>query len=133
MAGGANAQMQKVNLTVGGHSILAEVAADEHTQHLGLMYRSSLPPDQGMVFVHPLPGLLCMWMKNTLIPLSVAFLDEKGRVINIEDMAPQTEESHCSASAARFALEMNRGWFAKHKIKAGDRIEGVEALAKEIP
>lgn len=127
-AGVAGAQMQRVNLEAGKHRIEAEVAADEQARHLGLMYRSHLPPDQGMLFVYPSSIRLCMWMKNTLIPLSVAFLDEEGRILNIEDMTPQSEESHCSAKPARYALEMNRGWFAGHGVKAGDRIGGVKSL-----
>ncbi|MCL2645203.1 MAG: DUF192 domain-containing protein, partial [Betaproteobacteria bacterium] len=93
-AGMANAQMQRTGLEVGKHRIEVEVAADEQTRQFGLMYRSHLPSDQGMLFVYPSPTRLCMWMKNTLIPLSVAFLDEEGRILNIEDMTPQSEESH---------------------------------------
>ena len=128
-AGMANAQMQRTSLEVGKHRIELEVAADEQTRQFGLMYRSHLPSDQGMLFVYPSPTRLCMWMKNTLIPLSVAFLDEEGRILNIEDMTPQSEESHCSAKPARYALEMNRGWFAGHRVKVGDRINGVKSLS----
>jgi uncharacterized membrane protein (UPF0127 family) len=129
VAGAANAQMQRVSLEAGKHRIKAEVAADEQARRLGLMYRSHLPPDQGMLFVYPSSVQSCMWMKNTLIPLSVAFLDEEGRILNIEDMAPQSEENHCAAKPARYALEMNRGWFAARGVKAGDRIEGVKPLS----
>ncbi|MDR2881532.1 MAG: DUF192 domain-containing protein [Azoarcus sp.] len=127
VAGAANAQ--RTSLEVGKEKLRidVEVAADEKTRQLGLMYRSSLPPDQGMLFVYSSSIRLCMWMKNTLIPLSVAFLDEEGRILNIEDMTPLSEESHCSSRPARYALEMNQGWFAKHGVKAGDRIEGVKS------
>ncbi|MDR2924402.1 MAG: DUF192 domain-containing protein [Azoarcus sp.] len=128
LAAGA-AQAQQMTLAAGGHQIKAEVVSTERARQFGLMYRSHLPPDQGMLFVYSSPIRLCMWMKNTLIPLSVAFLDEDGRILNIEDMSPQSEESHCAAKAVRFALEMNRGWFVAHGIKPGDRIEGVKDLS----
>jgi uncharacterized membrane protein (UPF0127 family) len=128
-AGAADAQMQRTNLEVGKHRIVVEVVADEQARNFGLMYRSHLPPDQGMIFVYPSPIRICMWMKNTLIPLSVAFLDEEGRILNIEDMTPQSEESHCAVKPARHALEMNQGWFVRHGVKAGDRIEGVKSLS----
>ena len=126
-AGAANAQ--RASLEVGKHRIEAEVAADEQMRQLGLMYRSRLPSGQGMLFVYPSPVRICMWMKNTLIPLSVAFLDEEGLILNIEDMTPQSEESHCSVKSARYALEMNQGWFVGHGVKAGDRIGGVKSLS----
>ena len=128
-AGATNAQTQRASLEVGRHRIEVEVAADEQTRKLGLMYRSRLPSGQGMLFVYPFSIRLCMWMKNTLIPLSVAFLDEEGRILNIEDMAPLSEESHCSVGSARHALEMNQGWFAEHGVKAGDRVGGVKSLS----
>jgi uncharacterized membrane protein (UPF0127 family) len=126
-AGAANAQ--RASLEVGGHRIEVEVAADEQTRQLGLMYRSHLPSEQGMLFVYPSPIRICMWMRNTLIPLSVAFLDEEGRILNIADMTPLSEESHCSVKPARHALEMNQGWFAGHGVKVGDRIKDVKSLS----
>jgi uncharacterized membrane protein (UPF0127 family) len=129
VTGAADAQTQRANLEVGKHRIEVEVAANEQTRNLGLMYRSHLPPDQGMIFVYPSPTRICMWMKNTLIPLSVAFLDEEGRILNIEDMAPHSEKNHCTVKPARYALEMNQGWFAGHGVKAGDRIDGVKPLS----
>ncbi|MCL2876864.1 MAG: DUF192 domain-containing protein [Betaproteobacteria bacterium] len=126
-AGAANAQ--RASLEVGKHRIEVEVAADEQTRNFGLMYRKHLSPDQGMLFMYSYSVRICMWMKNTLIPLSVAFLDEEGRILNIEDMTPQSEENHCSVKPARYALEMNQGWFAGHGVKAGDRIEGVKPLS----
>ncbi|MDR2014537.1 MAG: DUF192 domain-containing protein [Azoarcus sp.] len=127
--GAADAQVQWVSLEAGKHRIEAEVAANEQARNFGLMYRSHLPPGQGMIFVYPSPTRICMWMKNTLIPLSVAFLDEEGRILNIEDMTPHSEESHCAVKPARHALEMNQGWFARHGVKAGERIEGVKSLS----
>ena len=89
------------------------------------MYRSAMASNAGMLFIFDDASAQCMWMKNTLIALSVAFIDERGTVINIEDMAPQTEDSHCARRPARYALEMNRGWFAARGIKPGSRIGGV--------
>lgn len=130
-AGAAGAQAPRANLEAGRHRIEVEVAADEQTRQLGLMYRSHLPAGQGMLFVYPSSLRICMWMRNTLIPLSVAFLDEEGRILNIEHMTPLNEESHCSVKPARYALEMNQGWFAGHGVKAGDRIEGVKFLSSK--
>ncbi len=94
------------------------------------MFREKLAAHHGMVFLFDLRAVHCMWMKNTLIPLSVAFLDDNGVILNIEDMKPQSEVSHCAAKPARFALEMNQGWFKQRGIRAGMRIEGVEQLFK---
>ena len=118
-------QLPVVQLNAGMHLIRAEVAADFPSRAQGLMYRSSMPSNAGMLFIFDEPAMQCMWMKNTLIPLSVAFIDERGAVINIEDMAPQTEDSHCARRPARYALEMNRGWFAARGIKPGSRIGGI--------
>ena len=114
-----------VQLNAGMHLIRAEVAADFPSRAQGLMYRSAMPSNVGMLFIFDEAATHCMWMKNTLIPLSVAFIDERGTVINIEDMAPQTEESHCASRPARYALEMNRGWFAARGVKPGSRIGGI--------
>jgi len=117
-----------VQLSAGMHLIRAEVAADMATRSRGLMFRKSLAPNAGMVFVFDDASLHCMWMKNTYIPLSVAFVDESGVIINIEDMAPQTEDTHCARRPARYALEMDRGWFASRGIKPGTKLGGMEKL-----
>ena len=122
----ALAQMPRIELSASFHRIDAEVAADQQNRMQGLMNRRSMAANQGMLFVFTHPDRHCMWMRNTLLPLSVAFLDEQGRILNIEDMKPQTENNHCASSAARFALEMNQGWFASKGIKVGQRIGGVE-------
>jgi len=114
-----------VQLSAGMHSIRAEVAADFSTRARGLMHRASMPANSGMLFIFDEPAIHCMWMKNTLIPLSVAFLDEAGTVINVADMQPHSEQSHCAAREARYALEMNRGWFAARGIKPGMRLGGI--------
>lgn len=119
-----------VQLTAGMHAIRAEVAADMTSRMTGLMHRQSMPANAGMLFIFDETTVHCMWMKNTLIPLSVAFLDEAGAVINIADMTPHSEQSHCAARPARYALEMNRGWFASRGIKPGARIGGIPAAPR---
>ena len=127
---GARAQGQPtlptVPLTAGLYLITAEVAASYGTRMQGLMQRDKMGANEGMLFVFPDRDKQCMWMKNTLLPLSVAFLDDHGTIINVEDMKPQTETSHCSAGPARFALEMKLGWFKSKNIKAGTKILGLE-------
>ena len=122
----ASAEMPRMELSAGFHRIEAEVAANQENRALGLMHRKSMGSNQGMLFVFPVAARHCMWMRNTLIPLAVAFLDDEGRIINVEEMKPQTENSHCAAAPARFALEMNKGWFAAKGIQNGMRIGGVE-------
>jgi uncharacterized membrane protein (UPF0127 family) len=128
----ALAQMPRIELNAGFHRIEAEVAADQPNRTQGLMNRRSMAANQGMLFVFTQADRHCMWMRNTLLPLSVAFLDEQGRIINIEEMAPQTETNHCAAAPARFALEMNQGWFAGKGIKTGQRIGGVEKSPRPL-
>lgn len=114
-----------VSLTAGIHVIKAEVAARDEERQQGLMFREKMAANEGMVFVFEAPAGVCMWMKNTLLPLSVAFIDENGKIINIEDMKPQTTESHCAKKLVRYALEMNQGWFKQKNIKPGSAIEGL--------
>ena len=118
-----------VDLTAGMHRIRAEVASDMGARMQGLMFRKSMPQNAGMVFVFEESAVHCMWMKNTLIPLSVAFIDQDGAIINIADMQPHSEQSHCATRPARYALEMNKGWFAQRGIKPGAKLRGLEKLA----
>ena len=120
------AEMPRIELTAGFYRIEAEVAADDPNRMQGLMHRRNMAANQGMLFVFPQAARHCMWMRNTFLPLSVAFLDEDGRILNIENMQPQTEENHCSTKAARYALEMNLGWFSSKGIKPGARVGGIE-------
>lgn len=129
IAGSALAQLPTVQLSAGMHLIRAEVADSVGTRMEGLMHRKSMPEGAGMVFVFDELAPHCMWMKNTLIPLSVAFIDEAGAIINIADMQPHSEQSHCAARPARYALEMNKGWFAQRGIKPGAKLRGLEKLA----
>jgi uncharacterized membrane protein (UPF0127 family) len=119
-----------VTLTINGNKITAEVAATTDQRSTGLMNRFSLQPDHGMLFVFEKPEPLGFWMKNTYIALSIAFLDREGRILNIEDMAPQTENTHWSKGPGQYALEMRKGWFAERGVKAGDRVEGIAKLPK---
>ena len=121
-------QMPVVQLNAGMHLIRAEVAGDYATRMTGLMHRAAMPSNAGMLFIFDEATTHCMWMKHTLIPLSVAFIDERGAIINVEDMAPQTEDSHCASRPARYALEMNRGWFAARGLKPGSRISGIPGI-----
>ena len=120
------AQMPRMELTASFHRIEAEVAADQASRMQGLMNRRSMGANQGMLFVFAQADRHCMWMRNTLIPLSVAFIDETGRILNIEDMQAKTDDPHCAANPARFALEMNLGWFSDKGLKAGQHINGIE-------
>jgi uncharacterized membrane protein (UPF0127 family) len=112
-------------LNAGMHLIRAEVVSDPGTRAQGLMYRKSMAQNAGMLFIFDEAAVHCMWMKNTLIPLSVAFIDDRGAIVNVEDMEPQTEASHCAAQPVRYALEMNRGWFAARGVKPGRRFGGI--------
>lgn len=120
------AQMPRLELAAGFHRIEAEVAATPAHRARGLMHRHTLPANQGMLFVFAQVDRHCMWMRNTFLPLSVAFIDETGRILNIEDMKPQTENNHCAAAPARYALEMNIGWFSRKGLKAGLQLRGLE-------
>jgi len=127
----ARAQLPVVELSAGMYRIQAELAADDPSRMRGLMFRESLGPNQGMLFVFDETTTHCMWMKNTLIPLSVAFLDESARVINIAGMTPQSEEAHCATHPARYALEMTRGWFEERGIGRGAIIRGIVNAARK--
>jgi uncharacterized protein len=119
-------QLPLLELLAGMHRIEAEVAATSESRQIGMMQRTIMPPQRGMLFVFPEVAKHCMWMRNTLLPLSVAFLDESGRIINVEDMQPKTENNHCATKPARYALEMNLGWFKSRGLGAGFAIAGIE-------
>ena len=122
----ARADLPEVTLTIGGNKATAEVASTDSQRQVGLMNRRMLPENRGMLFVFPDVAMHGMWMMNTYVPLSVAFLDREGRIINIEDMQPQTQNTHSASKPAKYALEMNLGWFAKRNIKPGAKLEGIE-------
>ena len=124
-AGGAFAQNPVTQLSAGMHLIQAEVVSEPGSRARGLMHRKSMPPNAGMLFIFDEAAVHCMWMKNTYIPLSVAFIDAQGVIINIADMQPHSEQSHCAARPAVYALEMTQGWFAQRGIKAGAKLGGL--------
>ena len=117
-------RLPTTSLTAGIHVISAMVAKSPEERSIGLMYRAEMGTNEGMLFVFDDPAQQCFWMKNTLLPLSAAFVADDGTVVNIEDMKPQTLDSHCSKAPVRFVLEMNKGWFAKRGIKAGSKLSG---------
>jgi uncharacterized membrane protein (UPF0127 family) len=121
-------QLPVTPLNIGIHVIKAEVARSEEQREQGLMFRKKMGANEGMVFVFETPAGICMWMKNTLIPLSVAFIDAKGAILNVEEMKAQTLDSHCAQGAASYALEMNKGWFKEKNIKPGTVIQGLPQL-----
>ena len=118
-AQGTAARLPTVDVLAGIHKIRAEVAADPASRSQGLMFRERLGPNEGMLFVFEAPSVQCFWMKNTKLPLSIAFIADDGAIVNIADMKPFDESSHCSDKAVRFALEMEQGWFAKRGLKSG--------------
>ncbi|HWI78320.1 MAG TPA: DUF192 domain-containing protein [Ramlibacter sp.] len=116
--------LPRVKLSAGMYQIDAQVAQTTEQRMTGLMFRKEMPQQEGMLFVFEQPSRQCFWMKNTLLPLSAAFIDDDGTVVNVEDMKPQTLDSHCSAKPVRYVLEMNQGWFSKKGIKPGARLNG---------
>jgi uncharacterized repeat protein (TIGR04076 family) len=125
-----NQQFPTTTLAAGINQIKAEVAASDAQRQQGLMFRETMPVNAGMVFVFDAPATQCMWMKNTLLPLSVAFIDGEGKIVNIEDMEPQTLDSHCSSknTPVMYALEMNKGWFKHKNIKPGMKIANLPGV-----
>ena len=121
---GAPQDLPAITLQAGMHNIRAAVAQTPEQRQTGLMFRREMAQHEGMLFVFEQASPQCFWMKNTLLPLSIAFLADDGTVVNIADMKPQALDSHCSARPVRLVLEMNQGWFAKRGIKAGSKISG---------
>lgn len=116
--------LPRVKISAGMHLIDTQIARTNEQRQIGLMHRSSMPQTEGMLFVFDEPATQCFWMKNTLLPLTAAFVADDGRIVNLADMKPQTTDSHCSTQAVRFVLEMNQGWFEKKGIKAGAKLGG---------
>jgi uncharacterized membrane protein (UPF0127 family) len=130
---GASAQtgpqsLPRIHMNAGIHNIDAELAQTAEEREIGLMFRPTLGANQGMLFAFEQPGQQCFWMKNTLIPLDVAFVADDGSIVNLDRMKPQTLDGHCSEKPVRFVLEMNDGWFARRGIKAGQKLKGLPAI-----
>jgi uncharacterized membrane protein (UPF0127 family) len=117
-------QLQRTKLSAGMYQIDAQVAQTPEQRQIGLMFRKEMPQAEGMIFVFEQPATQCFWMRNTLLPLTAAFVADDGRIVNLEDMQPQTDESHCSLEPVRYVLEMNQGWFARKNLKKGLKLGG---------
>jgi len=116
--------LPRVPITAGMYRIDAQVASTPQQRQVGLMFRENLPQQEGMLFVFEQPAVQCFWMKNTLVPLTAAFVADDGRIVNLADMQPQTTDSHCSEAPVRYVLEMNQGWFAKKGLRKGAKLAG---------
>ena len=116
--------LERIKLAAGMHRLDVQVAATPEQRQIGLMFRKEMPQHEGMIFIFDQPAQQCFWMKNTLLPLSAAFIADDGTIVNIEDMKPLVLDSHCSAKPVRYVLEMNKGWFAKKGVQAGSKLQG---------
>jgi uncharacterized protein len=121
---GPQTNLPRIKLQAGMYQIDAQVAQTPEQRSIGLMYRTEMPTHEGMLFVFEQPSTQCFWMKNTLLPLTAAFVADDGTIVNLADMKPQTTDAHCSTKPVRFVLEMHQGWFAKKGFKAGTRLGG---------
>ena len=117
-------QLQRTTLSAGIHQMDIQLALTPEQHQIGLMYRSDMPQGEGMLFVFQAPAKQCFWMKNTVLPLTAAFIADDGSIVNLEDMKPQTTDSHCSLKPVRYVLEMNQGWFNKKGVKPGFKLSG---------
>jgi uncharacterized membrane protein (UPF0127 family) len=120
----AQPKLPTTTITAGMHVIQAELATTLPQQMTGMMWRTEMGANEGMLFVYEQSDTRCFWMRNTLIPLSIAFIADDGTIVNIAEMKPRDESTHCSAKPVRFALEMNKGWFDKRGLKPGFRLRG---------
>lgn len=121
---GPQMDLPRITLQAGMHLIHTQVALTPEQRAIGLMHRPEMPVNEGMLFVFEEPAVQCFWMKNTLLPLTAAFIADDGSIVNLVDMKPQTLDSHCSTKPVRYVLEMNQGWFAKRGLVAGTRLAG---------
>jgi len=117
-------KLRTIQLHAGMQNISAEVAMTDRERAIGLMHRTQMGTHEGMLFVFERPGVQCFWMKNTLIPLAIAFVDDDGTIVNTDEMKPQTLDSHCSDRPVRYVLEMNTGWFKKRALNTGSKLTG---------
>jgi uncharacterized membrane protein (UPF0127 family) len=117
-------QLQRTTLNAGMHLIQVQLEQDFEQRQIGLMWRKEMPQNEGMLFVFDQPAVQCFWMRNTLLPLTAAFVSDDGSIVNLADMKPMNDDSHCSKKPVRFVLEMNQGWFAKRNIQAGFKLSG---------
>src|SRR5450759_1598723 len=120
----AQMELPRTKLSAGIHLIDTQLATNPEQRETGLMFRKEMPASEGMLFVFEQPAQQCFWMKNTLLPLTAAFVTDDGSIVTLADMQPQTTDSHCSAQPVRYVLEMNQGWFRKKGIKTGSKLDG---------
>ena len=125
---GRHAQPQmhlpRTELRIGMYRIDAQLAHTFETRQIGLMHRKEMPTHEGMLFIFEQAGVQCFWMRNTLLPLTAAFVADDGTIVNLADMQPMNDTSHCSAKPVRYVLEMNQGWFAQRGFKPGSKLTG---------
>lgn len=126
-AGQPQLDLPRARLNAGMHLIDAQVALSPQQRQIGLMHRREMAPNEGMLFVFEQPAIQCFWMKNTLLPLTAAFIADNGRIVNLADMEPLSETNHCSAEPVRYVLEMHQGWFARRGVQAGAVLGGLRA------
>ncbi len=119
---GPQLNLQRIKIQAGFFQIDAQVALSPEQRSVGLMFRKDMPQHEGMIFVFEQAAQQCFWMKNTLLPLSAAFIADDGSIVNIVDMKPLSLEGHCSAKPVRFVLEMHQGWFGKKSIQPGFKL-----------
>ena len=127
--GSPQLNLNRIKLSAGMHQIDTQLALTPEQRQTGLMWRKEMPQHEGMLFVFDQPSMQCFWMMNTPLPLTAAFVDDDGTIVNLVDMKPLTTDSHCSAKPVRFVLEMNQGWFAKRNIKPGYKLAGKPFVA----
>mgnify|MGYP000231575120 FL=1 len=118
-------QLPRTTLNAGMHLLQVQLAQDFEQRQIGLMWRKEMPQNEGMLFIFEQPAVQCFWMRNTYLPLTAAFVADDGTIVNLADMKPMNDSSHCSNKPVRFVLEMNQGWFAKRNIKAGYKLGGM--------
>ena len=128
-AQGPQLDLPRVELSAGMHRIDAQVAQAPHERQVGLMNRRAMPQHEGMLFVFEQPATQCFWMKDTPLPLTAAFVTDDGTIVNLADMQPYAEDSHCSDKPVRYVLEMNQGWFKHKGLKAGSQLRGAPFTA----
>ena len=116
--------LPRTRLAAGMHQLDVQLAQTVQERQIGLMYRKEMPQHEGMLFIFEQATVQCFWMRNTLIPLTAAFLADDGTIVNLADMKPLSDDAHCSSRPVRFVLEMNQGWFARRNIQAGYRLGG---------
>ena len=120
-----NAGLATIELKTGIYRIQAELADTPKTREVGLMNRTSMPVNSGMLFIFEQKAVHCFWMNNTKIPLSIAFIADDGKIVNIEEMQADTTNNHCPKASVRYALEMNKQWFSERVIVPGTVVQGL--------